>query len=344
VLFYVATARLARASDVGCFVTSAEWLDTRYGAALRRLLLERLGMVALAVVDPRETPFADAMTTAAVVGFRVGQRPEGVWLQRATTAADLRLTVDGHETGAAGRLVPSRQLADASRWSPILPADGRSPDPPPASMPAVEPALTLGQIARVSRGIATGANDFFVMERARAQALGLLPWCHPAITRAREILTAGGVVRATADRKVILMAPADIDRRAHPALDAYLRLGEQPQGGRPPVAAGYLARHRRPWWHLGPPAAPPIIASYMARQAPAFALNPDGLLLVNVAHGLYPRRPLAADELRRLVAALNGARAAYAGHGRTYQGGLEKFEPGEMEALPVYLPAEAAPL
>jgi hypothetical protein len=202
--------------------------------------------------------------------------------------------------------------------------------------------MSLGQIVRVSRGIATGGNGFFVMPRARAQALGLLPWCYPAITRAQEILTAGGVVRATADRKVILMAPADIDRRAHPALDAYLRLGEQSQGGSPPVADGYLARHRRPWWYLGSATAPPIIASYMARQAPAFALNPDEMLLVNVAHGLYPRRPLSTDEMQRLVDALNGARDAYAGHGRTYQGGLEKFEPREMEALPVYLPAGVA--
>ena len=215
VLFYVATARLARAGDVGCFVTSAEWLDTRYGAALRRLLLERLGMLALAVVDPRETPFADAMTTAAVVGFRVGQQPEGVLLQRANTAADLMLTHDGRGNGAhegvASRLVPSRQLAAASRWSPLLPADRQSPDPHLASAPAGEPVTTLGQIVRVSRGIATGGNGFFVMERARAQALGLLPWCHPVITRAHEILTASGVVRDTVDRKVILMAPADIN-------------------------------------------------------------------------------------------------------------------------------------
>ena len=40
-------------------------------------------------------------------------------------------------------------------------------------------------------------------------------------------------------------------------------------------------------------------------------------------------------EIDRLVAALNAARDRFVGQGRTYQGGLEKFEPGEVEGLPV---------
>jgi hypothetical protein len=76
----------------------------------------------------------------------------------------------------------------------------------------------------------------------------------------------------------------------------------------------------------------------MARQAPAFALNPDGLALVNIAHGIYPSTQLTEEQLGALVAYLNGARESFRGAGRTYHGGLEKFEPGELEMLP--LPAD----
>jgi len=78
----------------------------------------------------------------------------------------------------------------------------------------------------------------------------------------------------------------------------------------------------------------------MARQPPAFALNPQGLRIVNVIHGLYPKVPLDAQQLKGLVRYLNANRLSFKGMGRTYQGGLEKFEPSEMEALPIPPSAE----
>ena len=47
--FFLATALHGRAGDVGCFVTSSEWLDVNYGKVVRRLLLNGLG----GRVDPR---------------------------------------------------------------------------------------------------------------------------------------------------------------------------------------------------------------------------------------------------------------------------------------------------
>ena len=77
----------------------------------------------------------------------------------------------------------------------------------------------------------------------------------------------------------------------------------------------------------------------MARQAPAFAMNPQRLAIINVLHGLYPRVDLGTQQLRTLVTYLNTHRDELRGAGRTYHGGLEKFEPSEMEALEIPGPA-----
>ncbi len=56
-LFFLATALQARRGDVGCFVTSAEWLDVGYGSIIRSILLNGLGGVGLDVIEPTAEPF-----------------------------------------------------------------------------------------------------------------------------------------------------------------------------------------------------------------------------------------------------------------------------------------------
>ena len=94
---------------------------------------------------------------------------------------------------------------------------------------------------------------------------------------------------------------------------------------------GYIARHRKAWWAVGLRAPAPILCTYMARRPPQFTLNSCDARHINVAHGLYPREHLAVDVLGELVAWLN--QNINTGSGRTYAGGLTKFEPKEIERL-----------
>jgi hypothetical protein len=303
-LFFMATALRAQKGDVGCFVTSAEWLDVGYGSVVRDLLLNGLGGSSLDLIDPKAIPFADAMTTALITSFITGESPESMAIHLVNDAADLRL--------GDGPTIEVKVFARASRWSPLFRAGSR---------PIGE---TLGDLARVHRGQVTGANDFFVMTKAEAEKRGLRKWAKPAITAASEILSAGGVLHDAPERLVVIDLPADLDRKGEPAADAYLRAGERAK-----IHRRYIPSHRRPWWRVAA-VAPPIVASYMARQAPAFALNPDGLMLLNIGHGVWPEGDIDACAL---VERLNEARLTFSGSGRTYHGGLEKFEPREMEAL-----------
>jgi hypothetical protein len=260
------------------------------------------------------------MTTAAITCFEVGSLPGEIGLR----VVDEVRHLGGLENS---RSISRAELARAERWTPLL-----HRDPAAVTQPDL---VTLGALVRVHRGAVTGANDFFILSRERASALGLERWCRPVISKAEEIFNSGGIVRDAPERKVLLDVPAAVDRAAHAQLDAYLRLGEQRQGGQPPISERYIARHRRPWWVVGAAPPPPIVATYMARQPPVFALNPDQLAIVNIAHGLYPRVEMTESQLTALVDTLNRDRASFRGRGRTYHGGLEKFEPREMEALPV---------
>ena len=316
-LFFVATALHARPGDFGSYIVSSEWFDTGYGDVIRQLLTNGLGALSLHAFPPRSTAFDGVMTTAVIVNFEAGAKPATIRLEHVDKATDL----DGLTGGWA---LDRNVLIAASRWSPLF---GATPKLDPGAV------VRLRDIARVHRGQVSGANHFFVLTRDRARELGVEQWCLPAITSAEEILDSGGVVLDTPERKLLLAVPPDVDRKAFPALDRYLRLGERKRGDRPAVNKGYVASRRRPWWNLGPLAPPPIVASYMARRAPVFAVNPDGLVLLNVAHGVWPVVELSETKLADLVTHLNDHREGFRGQGRTYHGGLEKFEPGEMEGL-----------
>lgn len=314
--FFVATAVMATDGDVGCFVTSSEWLDVRYGSVVRHLLVNGLGGQSLHLVNPTAAAFNDAQTTAVITCFEKGTRNRRLTINVVQRTSELDLE--------GGDAVQRERFAGSNRWTEIL----RS-----VASPMVEGMVPLGQIARVSRGAVTGGNSFFVMTRERARQLRIEEWCSPAITDAREILDADGVVHDHPGRKVVLNLPRDLGRDRHPLLDTYLKTGETAADGDVPLAMRYICAHRTPWWCLGRQEPPPVVASYMARRPPAFALNPDRLLVINIAHCIYPRRAMSREQLHSLVSELNRARASFRGKGRTYQGGLEKFEPREMEAL-----------
>lgn len=312
-LFFMATTIHAKKGDVGSFVTSAEWLDVGYGSVVRHLLTNGLGGRALDLVDPRAVPFEDAMTTALIACFEVGSSPADVAIQLVDQPDEL-------ERLEGGRLVSAAALRDETRWSYHFREDGKGK----------HEGRTLRDIARVHRGFVSGANAYFILTRERAKQLGIDAWCRPAVTTAAEILRSNGEIRDTPERRVVLDLPADFVRTAHPAVDAYLTKGEQAG-----LDQRYIPSHRRPWFRIGLAKPAPIIVSYMARQAPRFATNPDGLALLNIGHGVYPNTDMSAVDLRSLVDAMNAMRDQFTGTGRTYHGGLEKFEPKEMESLPV---------
>jgi hypothetical protein len=75
----------------------------------------------------------------------------------------------------------------------------------------------------------------------------------------------------------------------------------------------------------------------MARRPPAFVRNMTDARHINIAHGIYPRDPMSDATLDALAAFLS--RTVTQAEGRTYAGGLTKFEPKEVERLLVPEPS-----
>lgn len=320
--FFLATLLHARPGDLGAFITSAEWMDVNYGRLLRGMLTDGLGGESIHVLAPDSMPFEGTATTASVICFRVGSKASSVKMRRVEKVNDLANL-------ARGRRVSKQRLQQETRWSPLL----------TSAQPIPEGYIQLGELCRVHRGAVTGANSIWI---TKANDPGLpAMMLFPSVTKARELFDSpDGVLSSFAGLRAVIDLPADLDElddEESAQVEQFLRLAER-NGAR----SSYVARHRNPWWSVGLRSPAPILATYMARRPPAFVRNLVGARHVNVAHGIYPRDPLSVHLLDALAASLStGVSVAL---GRTYAGGLTKFEPSEMERIPVPNPGLLADL
>lgn len=309
--FFLRTLQLAKPGDVGAFITSAEWLDVNYGAALRQLVAKSLGGVAVHVLSAEAAPFEGVATTGAITCFKVGGPPvEGL---RVRAVASL----DALNGLSKGKTIPWEQVRSAPRWSPLL--------RPARSVPAGY--VELGELCRVHRGQVTGRNSVWI---AGPEASGLPnSVLEPAITKARDLLAAGERLACTKPLRRVVDIPAELDKlddAERHAVERFLKWARGQGADR-----SYIARHRRAWWAVGLKEPAPILSTYMARRAPAFVRNLCGARHINIAHGIYPREPMTSEALDALASWLR--RNVITDDGRTYAGGLTKFEPKELERV-----------
>ena len=308
--FFLATVGKASRGDFGAFITAAEWLDVNYGSLVRELFLGELGGRRIVVVEPTAVPFPDAATTAAITYFQIGVKPKTIKLKRIEKLAELR-------EPNGNRVVRRERLENERRWSHLTRAGKKVPDG----------YIELGEICRVHRGQVTGLNRVWI---AGPHNVGLPESVlFPTVTKARELFQAGNSLEDASILRKVIDLPCDLDVLDAPErkmVDRFLTKARS-QG----ADTGYVATNRKTWWSVGLREPAPILTTYMARRPPAFVHNPAMARHLNIAHGIYPRESFGQSVLNNLAAYLR--KSVQVTQGRTYAGGLTKFEPREVERL-----------
>lgn len=312
IYFYLKSYLLSRPGDVGSFVSAAEWTETNYGESMRTLFCLMGGDI-LVRVHPKERIFHDALTTSVVAGWSAGRN-------RDVSVCDLVLRSVEPQFEAS-----REQLLALEKWP------GHGHGLPPTLQTGQQ---LLGDFFRVSRGQVTGCNELWIATRETQK---LIPerYLFPCVTDALEIIEAGGVLRDASRLRRVIDLPANLDELSfseREKVNSFLEIAAF-SGAK----NSYIAQHRKPWWRVGLKPSPPIVMSYMGRRPPRFARNACGARLINIAHGLTPRCAMSIELQDRFVSWLN--RNVAVTTGRTYGGGMVKFEPGDAMNIP--LPVEA---
>ena len=324
-LFMIRAAGSVKKGGRMAFITPSEFLYTGYGRALKRFLLENLTIESIITLDPRGAVFEGALTTSAISLLVNEKAPRGHRVAFVRASGRLR-GPDGAGRGALARRVRQDSLDPDSKWQKYYPGAA-----PPG---LAEKLVPLSELARVKRGIATGANSFFTLSGDDARRRGIGDgFLAPVISRASQArgyeITRADMRRmdAAGQRAYLLY----FEGEPSAAVRRYLRRGQ-----RLGIHERYLCAHRRPWYRVERRDPAPVLATVFSRNNMRFVRNDAGCLNLAAYHGIYPRFR-GRDMTDALLCYLNSglcARVQEASR-REYGGGLHKFEPGDLMALPV---------
>lgn len=308
------------------FVLPAELLTVNYAAPLRQFLMASFGSVRLVTFDERVFPgVQEEVVLLLAEGWQEGSTSSIAW-QPCGGLADL----------AAERLVEYQPKA-AERWSGLFAGEG--------ALEGLQDLLRSGSFTvleewgRISLGIVTGRNGYFVLSEAERKRWNLarkdvIPISPPGSKHLRRLAyTAEDHAHQLAQEKgVHLFYPRE---RLSNAASRYVRHGEALG-----VHQAYKCRVRNPWWRVPLGSVPDAFVTYMNAYGPSICLNEAGVLTLNSCHGLYFSDDIDGG-LRSLfpLACMNSTTLLGAEvNGRAYGGGILKLEPREAARLPVPSP------
>ncbi len=318
---------------VAGWLIPSEFMGVNYGRMLKRYLLDKVTLLQIHRYDPQDAQFSDALVSSAVA-----------WIRNTPPPKDHKVAFTFGGTLAAPELfreVAVSELENEQKWTRY----------PQAEKATERGNITLGDLFDIKRGLATGDNSFFIMERSEIEERGLPMECfRPVLPGSRHIpeseIQSDKEGIPLLEKQFFLLdtrlSESEIAER-FPTLKAYLETGNR---GEKPVTQRYLCRSRKPWYAQETRPAAPIICTYMGRRRNRgnpfrFILNHSQATACNVFLMLYPKPKLAriaennSDIMRTVWEFLNEIDLeTLLDHGRVYGGGLYKLEPNELRGFP----------
>jgi len=313
---------------IGCWLIPSEFMDVNYGSVVKEYLLRKVTLVRIHRFDPKESQFDDALVSSAVIWFRKTPLPNNHTVE---------FTFGGTLASPhVSRQVPVAEILGVPKWTSLTNGHSTSADV----------KVRLSDLFDVKRGLATGANEFFILtpedvKKYDLPSKFLVPILPSPRYLKKDIVEADKKGNPITEKPRFLLScklPPSQVKREFSSLWKYLESGVELG-----IRDGYLCQHRTPWYGQEDRPASPFLCTYMGRHdSPKgnpfrFILNTSKATAANVYLFLYPKpwlsklineRPALVKEIWKALNSISSE--SLVAEGRVYGGGLHKMEPKEL--------------
>lgn len=313
------------------FIMPADTVEGVFSSTLWNWITKNYRLDAVVTFTPDASPFPKVDTNAIIFMIR-NNKPEKhfFWVQCAEPQTEQLKTwaLSGFkETSGKALSIYKRSLLEGL-------TTGLSRKP--VRRKTIGP--TLGDFAKVLRGIATGANEFFFLTKNQATDLKMPDeFLMSAIGRTRDVI-GDEITNATiktlqeTSRPTLLLSLDDRPIEKLPfSVREYLKQGEELE-----LPKRALISTRRPWYKMEVRHVPPILFAYLGRRNARFIRNLAGVLPLTGFLCVYPHQkdPISVDKLCQVLRHPKTI-ANLSLVGKSYGAGAIKVEPRALERLPL---------
>lgn len=312
-LFLLKSISLLKKGGRLAFIIPSEFLNSDYGVEVKRSLLKSKALRHIIIVDFTENAFNDALTTASILLCENSDSTESVHFS--TTKDVTRLEECLHEN----KEYKTTDLDANIKWR-LYYEDSQAKQ--------YKHLVPFRTFAKVSRGIATGANNYFTFKRSKLDEFNINSHCiYPCICHAKDVDTSifsfeDFQYLSDSDKNVYLFNGQADEHSA--SVREYIKIGEQHN-----IDKRYLTQSRSPWYSIENRVPSPIWVSVFNRNGLRFVRNEANVRNLTTFHCVYN---IGIIETNILFAYLltKVAKEIFLDNSRQYGNGLVKFEPNDL--------------
>lgn len=300
------------------FIIPSEFLNSKFGEQIKEYFLKN--KILKAVINLDYSVFETAITTSCILLVENQIQPTIDFINVNEQDMEKLDASDLKALSEASNVVSYNEINAKEKWSNYF----KKQD----SYSNYKNLVNLSQFAKVSRGIATGANNFFILNKSLIEHNNISEkFLEPCITSSTQVKDTIFTSKSfndlvIKDKRVFLL---DIKGEPDTSLEKYIKYGEEIE-----VNKKYLPSKRNPWYSMEQGEISPIWLSSAFRENIKVIRNIAKVKNLTTFHGLK-----IYDEFSNLIDILfcylltDVGQDILKNNTKSIGGGLNKFQPSD---------------